>query len=56
MEIRNDVIIEHHLYSQSFSDAKANYKSTSGTSDEDFADISRISIILLILFIYIVEM
>lgn len=56
MEIRSDVIIEHHLYSQTFSDVKANYKSTSSISDKDFADISHISIILLILVIYIAEM
>lgn len=40
MEIRGDMITEHHLYSQSFNDTKANYKSTSSISDEDFADIS----------------
>lgn len=40
MEIRSNVIIEHHLYPQSFSDAKANYKGTSSVSDEDFTDRS----------------
>lgn len=34
------MIIEHHLYPQSFNDAKANYKGTFSISEEDFADIS----------------